>query len=107
MENETEHGGMAEAPATPFENQSEEPKRWLLKVGKDGRLVIPAAARILMEFGENEHVIAHVKDGELRVISQSMAVKRMQAYVKLHRKGTGSIVDELIAERRAAAARGD
>jgi bifunctional DNA-binding transcriptional regulator/antitoxin component of YhaV-PrlF toxin-antitoxin module len=107
MENNIDHGGMAEAPSTPLVYQTAEPQRWSLKIGKDGRLVIPTVARALMELGEDGQVIAHVKDGELHIISQSAAIRRVQAYVKLHRKGTGSMVDELISERREAAARGD
>ena len=81
--------------------------RWTLKVAPDGRFVIPAAARAAMELGEEGKVTATLQDGELRIVSPRAAIRRIQAFVKARDKGTGSPVDELIAERRAAAERGD
>ena len=83
------------------------PQRWVLKVGPDGRFVIPAAARALMDIPADGTVSAFIVDGELRIVSQRTAIRRAQAFIKAHRKGTGSMADELIAERRAAAERGD
>jgi bifunctional DNA-binding transcriptional regulator/antitoxin component of YhaV-PrlF toxin-antitoxin module len=83
------------------------PQRWQLKVAPDGRFVIPAAARAAMNIAEDGTVAAYLHEGELRLISPRTAIRRVQAFVKLHDKGEGSVVDELIAERRAAAERGD
>jgi bifunctional DNA-binding transcriptional regulator/antitoxin component of YhaV-PrlF toxin-antitoxin module len=83
------------------------PQRWRLKVGSDGRLVIPAAARAAMELGQDGVVNATLEDGQLRLTSIPIAIKRAQAFAKKHRKGSGSLVDALIAERREAAKRGD
>ena len=82
-------------------------QRWTLKVAPDGRFVIPAAARAAMELGEDGKVTAYMEDGELRLISPQAAIRRIQAFIKANDKGTGSVVDELIAERREAAVRGD
>lgn len=82
-------------------------QRWRLKVAPDGRFVIPAAARAAMDIDEDGTVTAYLQDGELRLLSRRTAIRQVQAFVKLHRKGEGSVVDELIAERRAAAERGD
>jgi bifunctional DNA-binding transcriptional regulator/antitoxin component of YhaV-PrlF toxin-antitoxin module len=98
--------GFAEDQAK-YEVTSNVTRNWKLKVGADGRFVIPAAARALMDIPEDGTVTASIQDGELRIISQRAAIRRVQAFVKAHDKGTGSPVDELIAERRAAAARGD
>ena len=83
------------------------PQRWVLKVGADGRFVIPAAARAAMDIAEDGAVTAFLDDGELRIISPRAAIRRAQAFVKLHDGGEGSVVDELVEERRAAAKRGD
>ena len=110
MEDEQHPSGISEAPAAPYDfktTPTEQEQRWTLKVGKDGRLVIPASARTLMNIGEDGCVYANFNNGELHLVSQVTAVKRMQEFVKRNRKGKHSLVDELIAERREAAARGD
>jgi bifunctional DNA-binding transcriptional regulator/antitoxin component of YhaV-PrlF toxin-antitoxin module len=101
--------GFAEGQAN-YEPASELPQRWKLKVAADGRFVIPAAARAAMELDEDGAVTAYLQDGELRLVSRRTAIRQVQAMVKEHRENhglTGSVVDELIAERREAAARGD
>ena len=82
------------------------PRHWVLKVAPDGRFVIPAAVRAAMEIGEDGTVTAYLHEGELRIISPRAALRRAQAALAPY-KGEGSAVDELIAERRAAAERGD
>ncbi|HLF20994.1 MAG TPA: hypothetical protein VI582_00700 [Aestuariivirga sp.] len=77
--------------------------RWTLYIGANGRVVIPAAARAAMQLGELGKVTAVLEDGELRLISPLVAIARLQELVKKLDKGTGSIADELIAERRAEA----
>ncbi len=101
-----EQQGFAEGQAK-YDATSELPQRWVLKVASDGRFVIPAAARAAMGIAEDGTVTAYLYEGELRLISPRTAIRRVQAFVKLHHKGEGSVVDELIAERRAAAERGD
>lgn len=92
-------GGFAEGPAPAL---AEKP-RWTLYIGANGRVVIPAAARAAMKLGELGKVTAVLEDGELRLISPLVAITRLQELVKKLDKGTGSIADELIAERRAEA----
>ena len=92
---------------TKYQAAPELPQRWILKVAPDGRFVIPAAARAAMDIAEDGTVTAYLHEGELRLISPRTAIRQVQAFVKLHDKGEGSVVDELIAERRAAAERGD
>ena len=95
--------GQAKYQAGPAKSQ-----RWDLKIAANGRIVIPAAARAAMQLDEDGTVTATLhEDGELRIISYRAAIRRVQAFIKAHDKGTGSVVDELIAERRAAAERGD
>ncbi len=94
--------GQAKYQAVP-----ELPQRWTLKVAPDGRFVIPAQARAAMEIGEEGKVTAILENGELRIISPRVAIRKIQALIKKHDKGTGSVVEEFLAERRAAAERGD
>jgi bifunctional DNA-binding transcriptional regulator/antitoxin component of YhaV-PrlF toxin-antitoxin module len=108
MEDDTHLGGMSEAPAASFKKVSAEAsqsQRWSLKIGKDGRMVIPAAARALMELGEEGLVSAYIKDGTLNIISPNAALTRIQEIMKPYRSETHSIVDEFIAEKRFEAAR--
>lgn len=102
----TDLHGFAEGQ-TKYEAPLPAGQHWKLKVAPDGRFVIPAAARAAMDIPEDGTVTAFLHDGELRIISQRTAIRRAQAFIKANRKGTGSVVDELIAERRAAAERGD
>jgi bifunctional DNA-binding transcriptional regulator/antitoxin component of YhaV-PrlF toxin-antitoxin module len=80
-------------------------QRVVLQIGQDGRLLIPAELRSLMMIGEDGKLSAVVKDGELRIKSPLMALLRLQQLVKERDTGTGSPVDELLAERRAEALR--
>ena len=90
-----------------YQNQPDAPQHWTLKVAPDGRFVIPAAARAAMEIGEEGRVTAILENGELRIVSPMVAIRKIQALIKKHDTGTGSVVDEFLAERRAAAARGE
>jgi bifunctional DNA-binding transcriptional regulator/antitoxin component of YhaV-PrlF toxin-antitoxin module len=107
MENNTDHDGMAEAPSVSFDYQTTEPQRWTLRVGKDGRLVIPAAARALMELGKDGQVSAILENGTLRILSPITAWRRIDEIMKPFRDPTRSFVDEFIAEKRAEQARED
>jgi len=101
--------GFAEGQAK-YQAAPELPQRWTLKVAPDGRFVIPAAARAAMDLDENGTVTAVLRDGALTLVSPHAVLRQIQALVKEHREKhglTGSVVDELIAERREAAARGD
>lgn len=97
--------GQAKYDASPAKDH-----RWKLTIAADGRVVIPAAARAAMELDEYGTVTAVLRDGVLTLVSPHTAIRQIQAMVKEHREKhglTGSVVDEFIAERREAAARGD
>ncbi len=72
--------------------------RWL-KIADDGRLLIPTDMRAAMGIEDNV-IHARVENGELRLLSRDGAVKRVQRMVAPYR-GSGSVVDSFIAERRA------
>ncbi len=86
-----------------FESSLHSTEKLVLQVGSDGRVVIPQELRRLMLIGDDGKVTARVVDGELRMIAPAMAVRRLQDLVKRQDIGSGSIVDELIADRRREA----
>ncbi|MEO5322223.1 AbrB/MazE/SpoVT family DNA-binding domain-containing protein [Mesorhizobium sp. CC13] len=106
------------APETP-KGFAEEPQKGLdtpvapsvpyvrLKIGEGGRIVIPAEMRAAMLVKPGDTVTARVVDGEFRIVSPGVALKRVQAEALRFRQNnpTTSVVDEFIAERRAEAAR--
>jgi AbrB family looped-hinge helix DNA binding protein len=76
-----------------------------LKIGPGGRVVIPAEMREALGAEEGDTLLASVVDGEMRLVSTQTAIKRAQAIVRAYIPAGGpSLVDELIADRRAEAA---
>ena len=73
----------------------------VLNVPTDGRFVIPLEMRTAMLLGEDGRVTARVEDGELRLISRSVAIKRMQREAQVYKNSNESVVDEFLAQRRA------
>ncbi len=71
-----------------------------LVIGSDGRLLVPLEFRSAMMIGEDGKVQASLEDGELRIISPKLALRRIQLAISELDQGQGSAVDELIAERR-------
>ena len=72
-----------------------------LKVTLDGRFQIPRDMREAMRVGADGQVTARVDDGELRVVSQAVAIRQVQARMRRYKKPGESVVDEFLAERRA------
>jgi AbrB family looped-hinge helix DNA binding protein len=76
-----------------------------LKIGEAGRIVIPAEMRAAMMVKPGDTVTAQVVDGEFRIVSPKVALKRVQAVARQFKRPGASAVDELIAERHAEARR--
>lgn len=75
------------------------------RLGENGRLVIPAPYRKALGLQTGDEVVLRLVDGELHVISRRVAIKRVQDLVR-SRGGEGRLLsEELLAERRAEAAR--
>ena len=76
------------------------------KVSEGGRVVIPAELRAKhgIEIGDT---VAWRDDGDgLKLVSRMAGIRKAQQIVaKYKRPGSGSVVDELIRERREEAAR--
>ena len=78
-----------------------------LKIGEAGRIVIPAEMRAAMMVKPGDTVTARVVDGEFRIVSPEIALKRFQAVgreFKARNPGV-DLVEELIADRREEARR--
>ncbi len=92
----------AESATGKLEAIAEEQSWWRLKVAPNGRVVIPAAARAAMGLDETGVVTARMEDGVLKLTTPAVALAKLQALVRQH-AGDRSLVDELLAERRAEA----
>ncbi len=76
-----------------------------VKLGQQGRLVVPAALRRAMGAAPGDDLSAYVDDGRLIVQTTANAARRIHGlYAHLGEPGA-SQVDGLIADRRAAARR--
>jgi len=71
-----------------------------LRLGPDGRVVIPAAFRDALGLAEGDTLIASIDNGELHLLTVQAAVRRAQAIVRRFVPEGVSLVDELIADRR-------
>ncbi len=75
------------------------------RLGENGRLVIPAPYRKALGLQTGDEVVLRLVDGELRVMSRRAAIKQVQDLIR-SRGGEGRLLsEELLAERRAEAAR--
>lgn len=75
------------------------------RVDGQGRVVIPAVIRHALGMEPGDPVTLRVVDGEIRITTRRAALGRARAAVMAATQGRRSLVDELIAERRAEAAR--
>lgn len=71
-----------------------------LRLGPDGRVVIPAAFREALGLADGDTLIASIENGELHLLTVQAAVRRAQAIVRRFVPEGVSLVDELIADRR-------
>ena len=99
--------GFSEEPA-PFDAHPAELRsvaHTRLKIDSAGRIVIPAEMRAAMLVQPGDTVTAQVVEGEFRLVSPGVALKRFQAVGREWRKRNPGVdlVEELIADRRAEA----
>lgn len=87
-------------PASPTEDTVHH-----VVMGKDGRLVIPAAIRSQVNMPKGGAFVVRVEGGVVTLEPLSHAIAAVQAMMKPYAIEGRSMVDELIADRRAEAAR--
>lgn len=76
-----------------------------VKMVEGGKLVIPAAFRREMGIGPGDTVIVELDQGELRVRSLPLAIRRVQERLRELNPEGRLLSEELIADRRSEAAR--
>ena len=81
------------------------PEQVRVKIGPGGRIVIPASYRRVLEVKDGDDIVLRLDDGELRLISPALGIRRAQEIVRRHVPEGVRLSDELIAERRAEAKR--
>lgn len=72
-----------------------------LRVAPDGRFVIPLEMRRAMSLGGDGQASARVEAGELRLVAQEVALRRVQERLRRYKKPGESVVGQFLAERRA------
>jgi bifunctional DNA-binding transcriptional regulator/antitoxin component of YhaV-PrlF toxin-antitoxin module len=81
--------------------------RYFLVLGPKGRVLLPAELRGAMGLQEGDVMTAWLKDGEVRMHSHLHGLHKIQIEASSMAKGSVYASDELIAERRAEAAKED
>lgn len=76
------------------------PDRIDLQLGPGGRVVIPAVFRKAMRVKEGDRLMARVVDGELRLITPEMGIRKAQKMVRESIPDGPSLVDTLMENRR-------
>jgi AbrB family looped-hinge helix DNA binding protein len=73
------------------------------RVSQSGRVVIPASFRKALGINVGDEVLLRIEDDELRITTQQRRIRRAQRRARRYLKPGTSLVEELLAERRAAA----
>lgn len=71
------------------------------KIGKNGRMIIPAEFRRALGFEDGDEVILHLDEDGLRISTPAQAVSRAQALVRRYVPEGSDLSGELMADRRA------
>jgi len=75
------------------------------KINANGRITLPAELREAIGVKPGDEVLLRVREGELVVYTLAHAIETMQRESRRYLKPGQSLVDELIKERRAEAAK--
>ncbi len=102
-----EAAGRAAATAEPESPEPAEPARnWVwTTVRKGGAIALPAPFLAAMGVSEGDQVQLALDGDVVRVLSRAAAIREAQELVRRYVPEGVSLVDELLAERRAEAAR--
>lgn len=71
------------------------------KIDPAGRILIPAEARQQLNIGPGDEVFLEVHDGQMTVSTFQTVLRELQQEIGQRVKPGGSVVDELLAERKA------
>lgn len=81
-------------------NEVSELKPTKVRLGPDGRVVVPAQFREAFGLKEGDTLFAVVENDEIHLLSPKAAMRRAQAIVREFVPAGVSLVDELIEDRR-------
>ncbi|WP_062212721.1 AbrB/MazE/SpoVT family DNA-binding domain-containing protein [Aureimonas sp. AU12] len=73
------------------------------KIVEGGRVILPAAFRKLMGLQKGDTVLIELHGEEVRIRPARSALRRLQEKLRDYAPESGSVADELIAERRQEA----
>ena len=76
-----------------------------VRIDRAGRVVVPAGIRKALDIHDGQDLTISLDDGFIRLQTIDAALERVWAIAKRRRRGSASVVDEFIAERRAEAAK--
>jgi len=72
-----------------------------VKLAEGGRIVLPAPFRQALGLRTGDEVLVRLEDGEVRLLTIEQTLRSAQEEVRKYIPPGVSLVDELIAERRA------
>ena len=75
------------------------------RLGEGGRFVIPAEIRKALRLQAGDEMLVGLEGREIRLVPRANAVRQAQDLVRCYVAPGRRLADELIAERRAEAAR--
>jgi AbrB family looped-hinge helix DNA binding protein len=87
----------SEAPKPGSVNESHSVR---VRLGPDGRIVIPAAFREALGLKDGQVLFAHLEEGEIALLTATAAARRARAIIRKYVPDGISLVDELIEDRR-------
>jgi bifunctional DNA-binding transcriptional regulator/antitoxin component of YhaV-PrlF toxin-antitoxin module len=76
-----------------------------VKMNQQGRVSIPAQIRHELGFTPDTELVSYIESGRVVFEEREHLMRRIQQEAANTRTGKGSVVDELIADRRVEAAR--
>jgi len=74
-----------------------------LRIGENGRVVIPASVRKALGVGVGDEIILQQQDGDFRITTQQQRIARARRRIRQYIKPGTPLVAEFLAERREAA----
>ena len=76
-----------------------------VRIDRAGRVVVPAGIRKALDIHDGQDLTISLDEGFIRLQTIDAALERVWPIAKRRRRGSASVVDEFIAERRAEAAK--